>query len=110
MTYERENQLLLTLWDDFDEIEGIELESKLKGPNKLLVVIGRNIGVFPYQGLTLQIRFSSTICLNPLFPQALALTEWNEANKQNFQLAAYLTIPHQPTDLLCLLKDILWLP
>lgn len=63
MTDERENQLLLTPWDDFYDIEGSKLESKVKGTNKLPVLLGRNIGVSPYQGLTLQTRFNSTYAL-----------------------------------------------
>uniref|UniRef100_M1D6V0 Replication factor A protein n=1 Tax=Solanum tuberosum TaxID=4113 RepID=M1D6V0_SOLTU len=43
----------------------------------LPVILGRSIGIFTYQGLSLQTRYNSTVRVNPNYPQALALISWN---------------------------------
>ncbi|KAK4709677.1 hypothetical protein R3W88_004190 [Solanum pinnatisectum] len=44
-------------------------------------ILGRNIGISGYQGLSLQTRFNSTIRINPTYPQALQLISWSKTNK-----------------------------
>lgn len=77
---ERRNQFMLTLWDDFGEIEGAQLEAKMQGGKEFSIILGRNIGISPYQGFSLQTRFNSTIRINPTYPQALALISWAKTN------------------------------
>ncbi|XP_006367489.1 replication protein A 70 kDa DNA-binding subunit B-like isoform X2 [Solanum tuberosum] len=47
----------------------------------LPVILGRSIGIFTYQGLSLQTRYNSTVRVNPNYPQALALISWANENK-----------------------------
>ncbi|XP_015161150.1 replication protein A 70 kDa DNA-binding subunit D-like [Solanum tuberosum] len=68
---DQRNQFLITLWDDFGEIEGTELEAQMENGKEFPVILGRNIGVSGYQGLSLQTRFNSTIRINPTYPQAM---------------------------------------
>ncbi|KAG5597667.1 hypothetical protein H5410_038899 [Solanum commersonii] len=44
------NQFLLTLWEDFGEIEGHEIASKMATEADLPVILGRSIGISTYQG------------------------------------------------------------
>ncbi|KAH0721970.1 hypothetical protein KY289_005014 [Solanum tuberosum] len=69
----QKNQFLLTLWDDFGEIEGNEIEAKLATAADLIVILGRR--------LSLQSRFNSTIRLDPNYPQAIELINWAKENK-----------------------------
>uniref|UniRef100_M1BTJ1 70 kDa subunit of replication protein A n=1 Tax=Solanum tuberosum TaxID=4113 RepID=M1BTJ1_SOLTU len=46
----QKNQFLLTLWDDFGEIEGNEIEDKMETAADLIVILGRNIRISTYQG------------------------------------------------------------
>ncbi|KAH0645241.1 hypothetical protein KY284_033125 [Solanum tuberosum] len=78
---DQRNQFLLTLWDDFGEIEGTELEAQMENGKEFPIILGRNIGVSGYQGLSLQTRFNSTIHINPTYPQALQLISWAKTNK-----------------------------
>lgn len=78
---DQRNQFLLTLWDDFGEIEGTELEAQMENGKEFPIILGRNIGVSGYQGLSLQTRFNSTIRINPTYPQALQLISWAKTNK-----------------------------
>uniref|UniRef100_M0ZL83 Replication protein A OB domain-containing protein n=1 Tax=Solanum tuberosum TaxID=4113 RepID=M0ZL83_SOLTU len=95
---DQRNQFLITLWDDFGEIEGTELEAQMENGKEFPVILGRNIGVSGYQGkllksypftvytllhdhsvctcLSLQTRFNSTIRINPTYPQVLELISW----------------------------------
>ncbi|KAH0769050.1 hypothetical protein KY290_013031 [Solanum tuberosum] len=75
----QQNQFLFTLWEDFGEIEGHEIYSKMATQRDLLVILGRSIGISTYQGLSLQTRYNSTVRVNPNYPQAVALL-----NCQNF--------------------------
>ncbi|XP_015169335.1 replication protein A 70 kDa DNA-binding subunit B-like isoform X2 [Solanum tuberosum] len=75
------NQFLFTLWEDFGEIEGHEIASKIATEADLLVILGRSIGISTYQGLSLQTRYNSTVRVNPNYPQALALLNWAKENK-----------------------------
>uniref|UniRef100_M1BTJ4 70 kDa subunit of replication protein A n=1 Tax=Solanum tuberosum TaxID=4113 RepID=M1BTJ4_SOLTU len=77
----QKNQFLLTLWDDFGEIEGNEIEDKMETAADLIVILGRNIRISTYQGLSLQSMFYSTIRLDPNYPQAIELINWAKANK-----------------------------
>ncbi|KAG5595729.1 hypothetical protein H5410_036961 [Solanum commersonii] len=52
----QKNQFLFTLWEDFREIEGHEIASKMATEADLLVILGRSIGISTYQGLSLQTR------------------------------------------------------
>ncbi|KAH0660514.1 hypothetical protein KY289_029262 [Solanum tuberosum] len=72
---------LFTLWEDFGEIEGHEISSKMTTEADLLVILGRSIGISTYQGLSLQTRYNSTVCVNPNYPQAVALINWAKENK-----------------------------
>ncbi|PHU23647.1 hypothetical protein BC332_08754 [Capsicum chinense] len=45
------------------------------------VILGRNIGISSYQGLSLQIKFDTTIRIDPSNPQALELLDWVKSNK-----------------------------
>nr|XP_025885001.1 replication protein A 70 kDa DNA-binding subunit B-like isoform X3 [Solanum lycopersicum] len=79
------NQFLLTLWEDFGEIEGNEIEAKMEKEMDLIVILGRNIGISTFQGLSLQSRYNSTIRVAPTYPQAVELTKWmqtKEAHKR----------------------------
>ncbi|KAH0640379.1 hypothetical protein KY285_036965 [Solanum tuberosum] len=69
----QQNQFLFTLWEDFGEIEGHEISSKMATQTDLLVILGRSIGISTYQGLSLQTRYNSTVRVNPNYPQAVAL-------------------------------------
>ncbi|KAH0692190.1 hypothetical protein KY285_019287 [Solanum tuberosum] len=57
----KQNQFLFTLWEDFGEIEGHEISSKMATETDLLVILGRSIGISTYQGLSLQTRYNSTV-------------------------------------------------
>ncbi|KAH0742769.1 hypothetical protein KY290_030762 [Solanum tuberosum] len=72
---------LFTLWEDFGEIEGYEISSKMATEADLLVILGRSIGISTYQGLSLQTRYNSTVRVNPIYPQAVALINWAKENK-----------------------------
>ncbi|KAH0698406.1 hypothetical protein KY290_016057 [Solanum tuberosum] len=52
----QKNQFLFTLWEDFGEIEGHEIASKMATEADLLVILERSIGISTYQGLSLQTR------------------------------------------------------
>ncbi|KAH0669347.1 hypothetical protein KY285_023508 [Solanum tuberosum] len=69
----QKNQFLFTLWEDFGEIEGHEIASKMATEADLLVILGRSRGISTYQGLSLQTRYNSTVRVNPNYPQAVAL-------------------------------------
>ncbi|KAG5587203.1 hypothetical protein H5410_047637 [Solanum commersonii] len=45
-----DNQFLFTLWEDFGEIEGHEIASKMATEADLVVILGRSIGISTYQG------------------------------------------------------------
>ncbi|KAH0680199.1 hypothetical protein KY285_021229 [Solanum tuberosum] len=45
----QKNQFLFTLWEDFGEIEGHEIASKMATAADLLVILGRSIGISTYQ-------------------------------------------------------------
>ncbi|KAH0701918.1 hypothetical protein KY285_016196 [Solanum tuberosum] len=77
----KKNQFLFTLWEDFGEIEGHEIFSKMATDTDLLVILGRSIGISTYQGLSLQTRYNSTVRVNPNYPQAVALLNWAKENK-----------------------------
>ncbi|XP_027772047.1 replication protein A 70 kDa DNA-binding subunit B-like [Solanum pennellii] len=77
----QKNQFLLTLWEDFGEIEGNEIEAKMEKEMDLIVILGRNIGISTFQGLSLQRRYNSTIRVAPNYPQAVELTKWAKENK-----------------------------
>ncbi|KAG5605670.1 hypothetical protein H5410_027162 [Solanum commersonii] len=77
----QKNQFLLTLWEDFGEIEGHEIASKMATTADLIVILGRSIGISTFQGLSLQIRFNSTVRVNPNYPQAVKLINWAKENK-----------------------------
>ncbi|XP_049360404.1 uncharacterized protein LOC125825101 [Solanum verrucosum] len=80
----QKNQFLLTLWEDFGEIEGNEIEAKMATEVDLIVILGRSIGISTYQGtdaLSLKIRFNSTIRVDPNYPQAVELINWAKENK-----------------------------
>ncbi|KAK4731716.1 hypothetical protein R3W88_024704 [Solanum pinnatisectum] len=47
-----------------------ELKVKMEKDKDFLVILGRNIGISPYQGVFLQIRFNSKIHINPTHPHA----------------------------------------
>ncbi|TMW99449.1 hypothetical protein EJD97_002528 [Solanum chilense] len=74
-------QFLLTLWESFREIEGIEIEAKMAKETDLIVILGRSIGISTFQGLSLQSRYSSTIRVAPNYPQVVELTKWAKENK-----------------------------
>ncbi|XP_049347024.1 replication protein A 70 kDa DNA-binding subunit B-like [Solanum verrucosum] len=78
----QKNQFLFTLWEDFGEIEGHEISSKMATETDLLVILGRSIGISTYQGLSLQTRYNSTVRMNPNYPQAVALLNWAKENKR----------------------------
>ncbi|KAH0645427.1 hypothetical protein KY284_033311 [Solanum tuberosum] len=69
----QKSQFLFTLWEDFGEIEGHEIASKMATETDLLVILARSIGISTYQGLSLQTRYNSTLRVNPNYPQAVAL-------------------------------------
>ncbi|KAH0753470.1 hypothetical protein KY285_006618 [Solanum tuberosum] len=77
----QKTQFLFTLWEDFGEIEGHEIASKMATKADLLVILGRSIGISTYQGLSLQTRYNSTVHVNPNYPQAVALMNWAKENK-----------------------------
>ncbi|KAH0663119.1 hypothetical protein KY284_028050 [Solanum tuberosum] len=77
----QKKQFLFTLWEDFGEIEGHDIASKMATAADLPVLLGRSIGISTFQGLSLQTRYNSTIRLNPTYPQALALINWAKENK-----------------------------
>ncbi|KAH0697997.1 hypothetical protein KY290_013477 [Solanum tuberosum] len=66
-------KFLFTLWEDFGEIEGHEISSKMATETDLLVILGRR--------LSLQTRYNSTVRVNPNYPQAVALLNWAKENK-----------------------------
>ncbi|KAF3655609.1 putative 3-ketoacyl-CoA synthase 3-like, partial [Capsicum annuum] len=74
---DQNTQFLLTLWGDFSKIEGPELQAKIE-KEEYLIILGRNIGIFYCQGLSLQIKFNTIIRINPSYPQALELLGWYE--------------------------------
>ncbi|KAH0646962.1 hypothetical protein KY284_034846 [Solanum tuberosum] len=77
----QKNQFLFTLWEDFGEIEGHEIASKMATEADLLIILGKSIGFSTYQGLLLQTRYNSTVRVNPNYPQAAALINWAKENK-----------------------------
>ncbi|KAG5567917.1 hypothetical protein H5410_065067 [Solanum commersonii] len=77
----QKTQFLFTLWEDFGEIEGHEIASKMATEADLVVILGRSIGISTYQGLSLQTRYNSTLRVNPNYPQAVALMNWAKENK-----------------------------
>ncbi|KAH0645018.1 hypothetical protein KY284_032902 [Solanum tuberosum] len=77
----QKNQFLLTLWEDFGEIEGHEIASKMATKADLIVILERSIGISTYQGLSLQTRYNSTVRVNLNYPQAVALINWAKENK-----------------------------
>ncbi|XP_015165083.1 replication protein A 70 kDa DNA-binding subunit D-like [Solanum tuberosum] len=79
----QKNQFLLTLWEDFGEIEGNEIAAKMATEEDLIVILGRSIGISTYQGLSLQTRFNSTVCVDPNYPQAVELINWAKEIKKN---------------------------
>ncbi|KAH0680327.1 hypothetical protein KY284_021412 [Solanum tuberosum] len=80
-SHHRKNQFLLTLWENFGEIEGHEIASKMETEADLIVILGRNIGISTFQGLSLQTRFNSTVRVSPNYPQAVKLINWAKENK-----------------------------
>uniref|UniRef100_M1C491 70 kDa subunit of replication protein A n=1 Tax=Solanum tuberosum TaxID=4113 RepID=M1C491_SOLTU len=78
------NQFILTLWEDFGEIEGNEIEAKMATEADLIVILRRSIGISNYQGLSLKTRFNSTIRVDPNYPQAVELINWAKENKTMF--------------------------
>uniref|UniRef100_M1ALQ6 RNA helicase n=1 Tax=Solanum tuberosum TaxID=4113 RepID=M1ALQ6_SOLTU len=46
----QKSQFLFTLWEDFGEIEGHEIASKMATEPDLLVILARSIGISTYQG------------------------------------------------------------
>ncbi|KAF3622418.1 putative replication protein A 70 kDa DNA-binding subunit B-like isoform X4 [Capsicum annuum] len=77
---DQNTQFLLTLWGDFSVIEGIELQAKIE-KEEYPVILGRNIGISSYQGLSLQTKFNTTIRIDPSYPQAVELLSWVKSNK-----------------------------
>ncbi|KAK4734297.1 hypothetical protein R3W88_008558 [Solanum pinnatisectum] len=67
------NHFLLTLWEDFKEIERNEIEAKMATEADLIVILGRR--------LSLQTRFNSTIRVDPNYPQTVELINWAKENK-----------------------------
>ncbi|KAG5602250.1 hypothetical protein H5410_033620 [Solanum commersonii] len=80
----QKNQFLFTQWEDFGEIEGHEIASKMATEADLLVILGRM--------LSLQTRYNSTVRVNPNYPQAVALINWAKENK-----TILLTCPSEKT-------------
>ncbi|KAH0780880.1 hypothetical protein KY290_000478 [Solanum tuberosum] len=80
-SHHRQNQFLFTLWEDFGEIEGHQISSKMAIETDLLVILGRSIGISTYKGLLLQTRYNSTVRVNPNYPQAVAILNWAKQNK-----------------------------
>ncbi|KAG5607065.1 hypothetical protein H5410_028557 [Solanum commersonii] len=89
---DQHNQFLLTLWDDFGEIEGIELEVQMDSGKEFPIILGRNIGVSGYQGITTHqaktnktvlfgnvsanfTRSSTTVTVNPMHRQVISIAE-----------------------------------
>ncbi|KAH0746697.1 hypothetical protein KY285_008354 [Solanum tuberosum] len=64
------NQFLLTLWEDFGEIEGHEIASKMATEADLIVILGRSIGISTFQ-----------VRVNPNYPQTVKLINWAKENK-----------------------------
>ncbi|KAF3683381.1 hypothetical protein FXO37_01890 [Capsicum annuum] len=60
---------------------GSELQAKME-KEEYPVILGRNIGISSYQGLSLQIKFDTTIRIDPSNPQALELLDWVKSNKR----------------------------
>ncbi|PHT59307.1 hypothetical protein CQW23_01670 [Capsicum baccatum] len=79
-TQNRNTQFFLTLWGDFSEIEGSELQAKME-KEEYLVILGRNIAIFSYHGLSLQTKFNTTIRIDSSYPQALELLDLVKSNK-----------------------------
>ncbi|WMV33485.1 hypothetical protein MTR67_026870 [Solanum verrucosum] len=77
----QKTQFLFTLWEDFGEIEGHEIASKMATEADLFVLLGRSIGISTYQGLSLQTRYNSTLHVNPNYPHAVALMNRAKENK-----------------------------
>ncbi|KAG5612827.1 hypothetical protein H5410_024108 [Solanum commersonii] len=78
----QKNQFLLTLWEDFKEIEGNEIAAKMATEVDLIVILGRSIGISTYQGLSLHTRYNSTVRVDPNYPQAVELINWAKENKR----------------------------
>ncbi|WMV39592.1 hypothetical protein MTR67_032977, partial [Solanum verrucosum] len=72
----QKNQFSLTLWEDFGEIEGNEIEAKMATEADLIVILGRSIEISTYQGLSLQSRFNSIIRVDPNYLQTVELINW----------------------------------
>ncbi|KAH0708635.1 hypothetical protein KY284_010062 [Solanum tuberosum] len=78
----QKNQFLLTLSEDFREIEGNEIAAKMATEADLIVILRRSIRISTYQGLSLQTRFNSTVRVDPNYPQAVELINWAKENKR----------------------------
>ncbi|KAM3376109.1 hypothetical protein P3S68_014823 [Capsicum galapagoense] len=63
----RNTQFLLTLWGDFSEIKGLELQAKIE-KEEYPVILGRNIGISSYKGLSLQTKFNTILRIDPFYP------------------------------------------
>ncbi|KAH0649920.1 hypothetical protein KY284_029832 [Solanum tuberosum] len=66
----QKTQFLFTLWEDFGEIKGHEIASKMATEADLLVILGRSIKISTYQ-----------VRVNPNYPQAVALMNWAKEKK-----------------------------
>ena len=53
--YFSKNQFFLTLWEDFGEIEGNEIEAKMEKEMDLIVILGRNIEISTFQGTCIEL-------------------------------------------------------
>ncbi|KAH0650017.1 hypothetical protein KY284_029929, partial [Solanum tuberosum] len=70
-SHHKKNQFLLTLWEDFGEIEGNEIAAKMATEVDLIVILGRSIGISTYQ-----------VRVDPNYPQAVELINWAKENKR----------------------------
>ncbi|XP_070006113.1 replication protein A 70 kDa DNA-binding subunit B-like [Nicotiana sylvestris] len=72
VTDNQKKRLLLTLWEDFSEVEGTiiqkKIEPKMNDDERYPVILRRSIGISTYDGLSLQTRFNSTIQIHPAYP------------------------------------------
>ncbi|WMV51580.1 hypothetical protein MTR67_044965 [Solanum verrucosum] len=57
-------QFLLTLWEDFREIEGNEIEAKMATEADLIVILGRSIGISTYQEMAISDEFQEFCVLD----------------------------------------------
>ncbi|KAG5623825.1 hypothetical protein H5410_009043 [Solanum commersonii] len=77
----QKHHFIFTLWEDFGEIEGYEIASKMATEVDLLVILEMSIEISTYQGLSLQTRYNSIVRVNPNYPQAVELINWAKENK-----------------------------